>query len=354
MTGVQPRPNLAKIPLYRAGKPTERDEFKLSSNENPFNPLPGVIEAATRELDRINRYPDAGLTRLYSALSAELELPAEQLVAGTGSASVLYTLLASFAGPGDEVIFAWRSFEAYPIAVDVSAATAVPVPLRADGSHDLVAMADALTERTKVVLVCTPNNPTGPVVRQAEWDDFIVKIPADVLVVIDEAYVEFIRDDQAISGLTELERHANVVVLRTFSKAYGLAGLRVGYAVGLAELIGAVRGAVPPFSVTDVAQAAAVASLQRKNELAERVDFVVSERERVTAGLAELGWQIPASQSNFVWLPTGADSLALAASQAPLSVRPFDGDGVRVTIGTAAANQQFLERIATWEPPVPS
>ena len=195
-------------------------------------------EAAVAQM---NRYPDMGNNALYDALADRLGVDREQLAAGTGSVAVLYHLLQAFCEPGDEVVYAWRSFEAYPIAVSATGAVSVQVPVTADGRHDLDAMAAAVTDRTKVVIVCTPNNPTGPSVSDTELREFVAQVPDDVLVVVDEAYREFVRTDDPIDGLALQAAHANVVVMRTFAKAYGLAGLRVGYLVAHAG--GGGRGA---------------------------------------------------------------------------------------------------------------
>src|SRR6478752_6968932 len=236
MTSPQPRPSIAQIPPYVAGKPpaprADLTTYKLSSNENPYPPLPGVVEAALGAVQTMNRYPDMGSTALYEALSAKLGVPTEELALATGSVGLIYQLVQAFCDPDDEVVFAWRSFEAYPIAVTAAAARMVRVPVLADGRHDLDAMVEAVTDRTRVVLVCTPNNPTGPAVTQAELDAFLEKIPPQVLVVVDEAYVEFVRMADPVDGVATYRRHENVLLTRTFSKAYGLAGFRVGYAVG--------------------------------------------------------------------------------------------------------------------------
>lgn len=342
------RSALAGIPVYKPGKPAASDAHKLSSNENPYAPLPGVVDRAAAELTRMNRYPDAGCTRLYAALAERFGLSPDHFAAGTGSVAVLFSLLNAMCSDGDEVVYAWRSFEAYPIAVELTGATSVRVPLAADGTHDLDAMAAAVGERTKVILVCSPNNPTGPVVTAAALAAFLAKVPPTVLVVVDEAYVEFVRDPAAANGLEALAAQANVVVLRTFSKAYGLAGLRVGYAVARPPVAEAIRKATAPFSVSDVAQAAAVASLESFDELAVRVDALVGEREALVTALRDQGWDLPDAQGNFVWLRLGADALAFAATCDPVSVRPFAGDGVRVSIGDPAVNAQFLARAGEW------
>ena len=348
MTAPAPRPNVAAIPPYVAGKPpTVRPgmtSYKLSSNENPHPPLPGVIEAVQAAVGAMNRYPDMGNTALYAALSERFGVPVDHLSVATGSVGLIYQLVQAFCDPGDEVVFAWRSFEAYPIAVTAAAATPVKVPVLPDGRHDLDAMAAAVTDRTKVVLVCTPNNPTGPAVTQAELDAFLAQIPEHVLVVVDEAYVEFVRMDDPVDGLATYPRHQNVVLTRTFSKAYGLAGFRVGYAVGPAPIAAALRAVSLPFGVSSVAQSAAIASLERQGELLERVEALVAERCRVVAGLREVGWEVPEAQGNFVWFELGdrAAGFAAAADEAGIVVRPFLGEGCRVSIGETEANDRLL------------
>ncbi|MFS0883686.1 histidinol-phosphate transaminase [Aeromicrobium sp. 179-A 4D2 NHS] len=346
MTQPRPRDVLASIPAYRPGRPAEDERLKLSSNENPFPPLPGVIDQAAAQLNRINRYPDPGVTALGQALAERTGLTADHFAFGTGSVSVLFALLDAWCGPGDEVVYAWRSFEAYPIAVDLPGAVSVRVPLTEDHRHDLPAMAAAITDRTKVVLVCTPNNPTGPIVEAEAFEEFMASVPSHVLVVVDEAYLEFVRDPAAVKGLEAL-RHPNVVVLRTFSKAYGLAGLRVGYSIAHPEITESIRKALPPFGVSDLAQAAALASLDAQDELDKRVESLVAERDRVTAALREQGWDVPDSHANFVWLPLGERSAEFAEHVRPLAVRPFP-EGVRVSLADPDANDLLIARAAAF------
>lgn len=348
MSSPSARRALDDIPVYKPGKAAADENFKLSSNENPYGPLPGVMERAATQLGRINRYPDAGMTVLYDALAKKFALTPDHFAAGTGSVAVLFALLNAHCEAGDEIVYAWRSFEAYPIAADLTGATTVRVPLRDDATHDLDAMAAAITDRTRVVLVCTPNNPTGPIVRQADLVEFLEKVPAEVLVVVDEAYVEFVRDPEAADGLVLLASHDNVVVLRTFSKAYGLAGLRVGYAIAHPAVTEAIRKATAPFSVTDLAQAAAVASLDSEEELSARVESIVKERGVMLAALRDQGWDVPEAQGNFVWLRLGAAAMDFAAACDPVSVRPFSGDGVRISVGDPVVNAEFIALAARW------
>jgi histidinol-phosphate aminotransferase len=356
MAHPQPRSHVSRIPAYVPGKPpVPRDgltTYKLSSNENPYPPLPGVVAAAEAQVAAMNRYPDMGNSALYAALAARLGVPGADLAAATGSVALIYQLLSAFCDPGDEVIYAWRSFEAYPIAVTTAAATSVPVPVTADGRHDLLAMAAAVTDRTKVLMVCTPNNPTGPAVTQTELDELLAVVPSRVVVVVDEAYVEFVRMDDAVDGLATYRAHPNVVLFRTFSKAYGLAGFRVGYAVAQGPVAAALRAVSLPFGVSAVAQAAAIASLDAEAGLFERVDALVAERGRVVAGLRDAGWTVPEPQGNFVWLALGerAGAFAAAAEDAGIVVRPFAGEGVRVSIGEREANDRVIRVAATFPP----
>lgn len=343
------RSALDQVPAYVAGKPpAPRDGvtvYKVSSNENPHPPLPSVVEVIREAAEGVNRYPDMGVTALTDALAAHLDVPREQIATGTGSVGVLAQIIQSTCDPGDEVVYAWRSFEAYPIVVAIAGAVSVQVPLTEDQRHDLDAMAAAITDRTRVVLVCTPNNPTGPSVTHAELEAFLAKVPRDVLVVVDEAYLEFVEGEGEVDGLSLRREHGNVMLLRTFSKAYGLAGLRVGYAVAPEPVAEALRKTATPFGVNLIAQAAAIASLEAKDELDVRVKEIVAERERVLAALAEAGWQMTPSQANFVWFPLGertADFVA-ACTEAGLSVRPYGTDGVRVTIGETEANDRLIE-----------
>ncbi len=277
-------------------------------------------------------------------------MPTNHLALATGSVALIYQLVQAFCDPDDEVVFAWRSFEAYPIAVTAASAQMVRVPVTGDGRHDLDAMAAAVTDRTRIVLVCTPNNPTGPAVTQSELDDFLAKIPPQVLVVVDEAYVEFVRMADAVDGVATYQSHENVVLTRTFSKAYGLAGFRVGYAVAPEPLAQALRAVSLPFGVSGVAQAAAIASLEREAELLERVDALVAERVRVVAGLADAGWSVPQAQGNFVWFQLGdrTSDFAAAADEAGIMVRPFAGEGARVTIAETEANDRLVDLVGRW------
>ncbi|PKV86791.1 histidinol-phosphate transaminase [Streptomyces sp. TLI_146] len=347
-TSPKLRAELDGIPTYKPGKPAAAGgpvAFKLSSNENPYPPLPGVMESAVAAAGNFNRYPDMACTGLMNELSDRFGVPLSHLATGTGSVGVAQSLLQATSGPGDEVIYAWRSFEAYPIITQISGATSVKVPLTSGDVHDLDAMAEAITDRTRLIFVCNPNNPTGTVVRRAELERFLDRVPSDVLVVLDEAYKEFVRDADVPDGLEIYRDRPNVAVLRTFSKAYGLAGLRIGFAVAHEPVAAALRKTAVPFGVSQLAQDAAVASLRAEDELLGRVGSLVSERDRVYGGLLGQGWNLPESQANFVWLRLGERTVefAQACEAAGVVVRPFAGEGVRVTIGETEANDLFLK-----------
>ncbi|MET0734252.1 MAG: histidinol-phosphate transaminase [Microbacterium sp.] len=345
---IRVRPEIASLPPYKQGKQAVGDAFKLSSNENPFAPLPGVLEAM-QSATSLNRYPDASAARLRARLAERFGVSIDSVHIGAGSVSILAQLVQATSGAGDEVIYAWRSFEAYPWLAVVSGATAVQVPLTDDARHDLPAMAAAVTERTRAIIVCSPNNPTGPIVTQAEFDEFIAAVPRDVLVILDEAYAEFVTDPHAVDGMFVLGNagRPNVVVLRTFSKAFGLAGLRVGYAVGHARILDAARSTSIPLSVTLQAEEAALASLDAEDELLARVRAIAERRDRLATALRDAGWRIPQAQGNFVWLPGGAETMALAEAfdTAGLIVRPFVGDGIRISVGEEESVEKVL-RIA--------
>jgi histidinol-phosphate aminotransferase len=338
------------LPAYTPGK-TVPGAIKLASNETVDGPLPSVREAIARATDSLNRYPDNGYVELKEHLAKHVGFAPENIAAGCGSVSLCQQLIQITASVGDEVMFGWRAFEVYPLQVRVAGATPVPVPLK-DHTHDLDAMLAAVTDRTRLIFVCNPNNPTSTVVPPEDLRRFVEAVRSDILVVIDEAYVEYIRDGLVPDSLGLVRDHPNVVVLRTFSKAYGLAGARVGYAVGDPDVITALGKVYVPFTASSLAQAAAIASLQASDELLARTDALVVERARVSAALRELGYQLPESQANFVWLPLGPgrteDFTEQSAAKARILVRPYGTDGVRVTIGAPHENDAFLAFATDW------
>jgi histidinol-phosphate aminotransferase len=353
-TSPRLRTALDALPSYRPGRAATsvagQPAYKISSNENPFPPLPGVLEAATTAAVAMNRYPDMFATGLVSTLAEHFGVPESHVATGTGSVGVLQQIVQATATEGDEVVYAWRSFEAYPIVVGISGARSITVPLDADARHDLAAMAAAITERTRLILICSPNNPTGPVVYRRELVNFLDQVPADVLVVLDEAYCEFVRDPEAVDGVALYRDRPNVCVLRTFSKAYGLAGLRVGFALAHEPVADALRKTAVPFGVSSIAQHAAIESLRREAALLERVETLVAERDRVRAALVDQGWFVPISEANFVWLELGdaTAEFAAACDQAGVVVRAFPGEGCRVTVAEPEASDLLLRTAAEW------
>lgn len=342
------RPALAGLPVYVPGK-TVPGAIKLASNETVFGPLPSVRAAIEHATDLINRYPDNGCVQLKAALARHVGpgFAAEHIAVGCGSVSLCQQLVQITASVGDEVVFGWRSFELYPPQVQVAGALPVQVPLQ-NHTFDLDAMLAAITDRTRLIFVCNPNNPTSTVVDPDALTRFVEAVPSDILIAIDEAYVEYIRDGMAPDSLGLVRAHDNVVVLRTFSKAYGLAGLRVGYAIGHPELITALDKVYVPFTATSVSQAAAIASLEAGDELLARTDAVVAERVRVSAELRAAGFTLPDSQANFVWLPLGPRTRDFVeqAADALIVVRPYGSDGVRVTVTAAPEENDAMLRFA--------
>ena len=330
---------------YRQGRAAAEDAFKLSSNENPFPPLPAVLEAMASAT--INRYPDASSAALRSVLGERFAVSPEQIQVGAGSVSVLAQLITAASGPGDEILYSWRSFEAYPLLVATAGSTSIAIANTDDHRHDLEAMLAAITDRTRLVLVCSPNNPTGTVVGHDEFVAFLERVPETVLVVLDEAYAEFVTDPSAVRGGELVGRYPNLVILRTFSKAYGLAGLRIGYAVGPEYIMDAARAVAIPLSVTEPAQRAALVALEHEDELLERVAGLAALRDTVWEGLIAQGWDAPRPHGNFVWLPTGARTAeAAGVFEAHGIIARALGEGLRVSIGESEAVEKLLSAAA--------
>ncbi|CAD6010265.1 histidinol-phosphate transaminase [Agreia sp. COWG] len=331
---VKLRPEILALPPYKQGTSIEGG-FKLSSNENPFPPLPGVLQAVEKASVSLNRYPNAAAPELTSKLAERFGVSSDEVIIGAGSVSLLVQLVQAAAGAGDEVVYSWRSFEAYPWMPTLTGAVSVKVPNSDDHRHDLDAMRSAITPRTRIVIVCSPNNPTGTVVTKGEFADFMAQVPSDLLVILDEAYREFVTDEDAVNGQELLGQYPNLVVLRTFSKAYGLAGLRVGYGIGPAAILQAARTTAIPLGITDQAQHAAVVSLGDDVQLNERVKDIAERRDALWTALAEQGWEAPKPQGNFVWLPTGERTAEAAQVYAEngIVVRAFHPEGVRISIG---------------------
>lgn len=351
------RPAVDALPAYKPGKAAEQAErehniaeaIKLASNENPYPPPAAVVEAVAAACRDGNLYCDHRATAVREALADRLDLAVEQVTVGAGSVALLYQLATAYLDPGDEAVTPWISFEAYPISVQTMGGTLVRVPLTAGHAFDLDAAAAAVTERTKLVLLATPNNPTGTAVSTAAVARLVENIPDDVIVLVDEAYREF-ADPALGDPVTELlPRFDNVAVARTFSKAYGLASLRVGYVMAHPEVVSAIDKCLIPFNVNGLAQAAALAALgdDAAAEAQAHIDAIKVERGRVAAALAADGWDIPDAQANFVWMHLGdrTDEVCIALERRGVVVRPFSGIGIRVTIGTPAQNDRFLSTL---------
>lgn len=342
------RPSLVNLPSYVPGRKVA-GAAALASNESPYGPLPGVADRLAAEAAGVTRYPDMGAVRLRDALAAHHGIGAERIAVGAGSSEVCGQLLHTVVDAGDEVVFGWRSFEAYPILTAVAGGTAVKVPLR-DHALDLDAMAAAVTERTRLVFVCNPNNPTSTAVGEDELRRFADRVPDDVLIVVDEAYREYADPKTVPDALAVLGDRPNVAVLRTFSKAFGLAGLRVGYCVAAPDVAAQVRKAQVPFSVSALAQEAALIALGELPEVERRAEQTVEERNWLAESLRSAGYEVPPSQANFLWLPLAGASAAFAdhCLRGGVVVRPFPGEGVRVTIGLARENEAFLAVATSW------
>jgi histidinol-phosphate aminotransferase len=349
------RPSVDSLPAYRPGKAAEQaeaehgisDAIKLASNENPYGPAPSVLDAVTLAAGGVNRYPDHLAVDLRARIASWLGLAPEQVTVGCGSVGLLRQLCMAYVDPGDEVVYPWLSFEAYPISVTTMGGVPVTVPL-VDYAFDLDAVASAVTERTKLVLLATPNNPTGTAVSTDEVGRLLDRVDDDVVVLIDEAYREFADPDLGDPVRDLLPRYPNAVVFRTLSKAYGLAGLRSGYAVAHPDVIVTLDKLLLPFTNNSLAQAAAIAAIDSASEIQPRIDALLAERSRVVAALTGAGWDLPDAQANFVYLPTGdrTEEVYLALERQGVVTRPFPGDGLRITIGTEAENDRFLASLA--------
>jgi len=356
---VEPRPVVQGLPAYKPGRnPADLAReigvdraVKLASNEVAFPPLPAVVQAIAAVAGETNRYPDNGAVVLTQALAERYGVDPSQVATGCGAVTLCQELAQAYNDPGTSIAFAWRSFEMYPLLARVAGARAIQVPLvpgRPGGpadTHDLDALQAAIDDSTRLVFVCNPNNPTGTAVRRAEVERFLDAVPAQTLVVLDEAYREFVTDPDVPDGIELMRGRPNVAVLRTFSKAWGLAGLRVGYLVAEDPAVAeAVRKTHVPFSVSMLAQAAAVAALSSEAEVRARCAAVTAERDRLTAALRDRGVEVADSQANFVWLAVGEEAAGLAAALEARAVitRPFAGEGVRVTVGSPEEDDVFL------------
>jgi histidinol-phosphate aminotransferase len=352
MTRPRLRAVFDRLPSYRPDQavlPVNGHVCALGANESPHEVLPEIAAAILAVAGTVNRYPDFGATELIAEIARTHGVPEDRIALGAGSVALLQMALQSIAEPGAEVLYAWRSFELYPVLADLAGVRSVRIPL-VNEAHDLQAMAAAVTRRTGMIIICNPNNPTGTTLGHAELRKFFELVPPDCLVVLDEAYGEYVRRPAPCSGLGLCQDWPNVVVLRTFSKAYGLAGLRAGYLVGDPYVAGELRKACVPYSVSVVAQAAALAALRARDRLLAQVDETVAERTRVREALLAAGWDVPCSEANFLWLRLGEASAGFArrCADSGIHVRTFPGEGVRVSVGSVPDNDAFLAVAVNW------
>jgi len=348
---------LARMPGYQAGVPTGQAPeaiaagriAQLASNESPFPPHPQVVEAIARAAAATNRYPDPAATLLRRRLAERYETDPSRVAVGNGSCEILLAAAEALCEPGAEILYAWPAFSMYPYLPALTGAREVRVPLAAGGVHDLEAMAAEVTAATQLLLICNPNNPTATHIPAAEIAAFCERVPPHVTIVLDEAYVEFQTNDDPDAAIDLLADFPNLVVLRTFSKCYGLAGLRVGYALGSPGFRAAVDAVRQPFSVNALAQAAGAEAILHSDDVLMRVEGTIAERLRVEEGLRELGLRTSDTQANFSWVDLGdAEEAAVLAGLAEreIAVRPGtplgDPGHLRVTYGTPEENDRFL------------
>jgi histidinol-phosphate aminotransferase len=347
------KPHVASLVPYQPGKPIEELErelgiegaVKLASNENPLGPSPKAVAAVREAASRMHRYPDGTAFRLRHALARRLEVAPEQLVFGCGCDELLELVAKAFLGPGDEAVFAWPSFAMYPIVVQGMGATSVRVPLDAAMDHDLPAMAAAITSRTRVVFVCNPNNPTGTSIGAAALERFVAALPDDVVLVLDEVYFEYARRPDFPNGIDLVRRRPGTLVMRTFSKLYGLAGARVGYGVADPELAGWLDRARHPFNLNLLAEEAALAALGDDEHVARTLRSAHEGADFLRGELAALGLETWPTDTNFVLARSGAGVYERLLREGVI-VRPMAGFGlpehVRITIGTRAENERLV------------
>jgi len=351
---------LARMPHYEAGLHLDdareayenEDMVKLASNEAPWGPHPAVIEAISREAPDIHRYPDQHAKVLRRRIAERHDFNPDGISVGNGSCEILLAAAVALCEPGDEIVYGWPAFSIYPHLAALAGAREIRVPLTDDYVHDLEAMLTEVTAATQLLLVCNPNNPTGTHIPAAEIADFVEQVPDHVTVVLDEAYVEFQVDDDPAVTVDLVRRFPNLVTLRTFSKAYGLAGLRVGFGLSGARFRAAVHAVRQPFPVNSLAQAAASEAILHQDDVVSRVERTVAARLWMEEQLAELGLEFAASQANFSWVALGdRDEAEIVESlgRAGVVVRPGEGLGgpghFRVTYGTPNENERFIEAL---------
>ena len=348
-------PDIAALSPYVPGKPIEELQrelgltrvIKLASNENPLGPSPKALAVVNETAASLHRYPDGGAFRLREALADRWKVTLDHIILGNGSDEILGMLARTFLSPGDEAVMADQTFVIYKMEVMAAHGKAVIVPLK-QWRHDLSAMAAAITARTRLLFLCNPNNPTGTMVSAEEVGRLLSRVPEHVIVVFDEAYVEYVRSAEFPDSLAYVREGRNVIVLRTFSKIYGLAGLRIGYGVTTPEMTNLLNRVRPPFNANSIAQRAALAALEDDEHVANSRAVNQAGMEQVVAGLKTLGFAPIPSEANFVYFDAGRDGRELfeALLHQGVIVRHIEGRMVRVTIGQTEDNQVFLTALA--------
>jgi histidinol-phosphate aminotransferase len=319
--------------------------FELALSENPFPPLPSVLEAIDEVMGRANRYPEFHPQQLPRLIARRLGVRPSQVVVGTGATGVAMQVVQSTLRPGQNMVFGSPTFDGYPIMADIAGVRAVPVPLDSQGRQDLSAMAAAIDGDTGLVVLVRPHNPTGTLIPADELDAFLAAVPPDVVVIVDEAYIEFVHEDDVLDSNRMIALYPNVLVLRTFSKAFGLAGLRIGYAFGAPELADRVRRVQLPFGMNAAAVAAVAASYAAEHEMCQRVRQITLEREALREAILRLGTNVPVSHANFLFLP--GPRVAETLARADITVRAYPDGSARVAVGDPAAGQAVLRALAT-------
>ncbi len=350
--GLQVHPDIRSLSPYVPGKPVEELQrelgltrvIKLASNENPLGPSPKAIAALSGMQATLHRYPDGGATQLRQAIADRWKVASDQVILGNGSDEILGLLAKTFLTPGDEAIMADHTFVIYKMEVTAVHGKPIVVPL-VDWTHDLESMARAITPRTRLLFLCNPNNPTGTMVSAEAVDRLMARVPEDVIVVFDEAYFEYVRNAQFPDAMAYVTQGRNAIVLRTFSKIYGLAGLRIGYGVSTSEIIGFLNRVRPPFNANSLAQTAALAALADDDHVAESRAINAAGMEQLEQGLRALGMTPISSETNFLYFDAKRDGRSVfdALLREGIIVRHIEGPMIRVTIGRFDENTAFLQ-----------
>ena len=351
---LKPPDYVSAITPYVPGKPVQElerelgitDSVKLASNENPLGPSMFAIDALRGHVEDLNRYPDGGGFYLTKALSGKVGVREEEIILGNGSNELLNIAVRTFMLPGDEAVMAWPSFVVYPMATAAHGCKAVKVPLK-DMRHDLKAMADAINGRTRIVFIANPNNPTGTINTAAEFDDFMSRVPAGVLVIVDEAYYEYVTDPDYADSLKHFKEGRDVLVLRTFSKIYGLAGLRIGYGIASSEITGEMNKIRDPFNTGTLSQAAALAALEDLEHVGRSREINGEGKKYLYAELGEMGVKYVPTEANFIFMSTEKPAPELYESMLKMGVivRPMGPEALRVTVGLPDENRRFINAL---------